>query len=185
MANKNTNKKNMNKGSKHQNMTITGSDNNEAFKLLKIFLILMVCFFIFYTITYYVTEKMNHSSEGNGAVSDRIASIQYDQILVGTMLKQKRDSYYVLLDKQSDQAHTLYSNLLATYAEKDKSLKVYTIDMDEPLNKNYFTDKSNITNNLENFKINKATFIKVEDGEIVNSYEGYDSILKQLKEMTK
>ncbi len=178
MANKNT------KGKNHQTMMIAGNDN-EALKLFKIFLILIVCFFIFYAITYYVTENMSHTSEGNGNSENRIASIQYDQILVGTMLKQKRDSYYVFLDKPSIQEHSLYLSFLTTYAEKENALKVYTIDMEEPLNKNHFTEKSNLTNELSDFTVNKETLIKIENGKIKDTYVGYDSVLKKLKEMTK
>lgn len=168
-----------------KNVSATLQNENELYKLLKIVLILVVCFGILYGITYFVTKNQNNTN-GDGSSQDKIAAIQYDKILVGMLLTQKRDHYYVLLDKTDDQYYGLYQSYLSTYGNKDNALKVYTIDMNDPFNKDYWKEESNVdvdADEITEFKVKEVTLVEVENGRIINYYEGRDNVKNQLEEL--
>lgn len=166
-----------------KNVNATIKTENEVYKLIKMILILVVLFLVFYMITYFVTK--NQKNNVDNIVNDRIAAIQYDKILVGTMLNQKRNEYYVLLDKQDSDDYKLVSLYIDAYSNKEGALKVFTIDMNDPLNKSYYKNDVNITDDLDSFSINEITLIKVKDGNIISSYQGKDDVIKIVKEITE
>lgn len=189
MANKNnrnkTTAKKKQSAKNHMNAQITNS-NGELSKLLKIFCGLIICFFIAWGITYMIVEKKGKSSSGDSSASDRVAAIQYDKILVGTIMKQNRNEYYVLLDKTTNQFYALYESYLSTYSSKENALKIYTIDMEDPLNKKYYGESANIdVENLETFKVSTVTLLHIKDNEVIEFFEGNETVLQKLKELTK
>lgn len=166
-----------------KNVSATIQNENELYKLVKIFLILIVCFGIFYGITYFVTKNQNHTN-GDGSSQEKLATIQYDKILVGTMLTQKRDHYYVLLDKMDNQYYGLYESYIAAYTQKENTLKVYTIDMNDTFNKNYWASESNIdVDDIIDFRVKEVTLVEVENGQMTNHYEGHESVKTKLQEL--
>lgn len=168
-----------------KNISATIQNENELYKLAKIFLILVVCFGIFYGITYFVTKNQNHTN-GDGSSQEKLATIQYDKILVGTLLKQKRDHYYVLLDKVDDQYYNLYESYILAYTQKEDALKVYTIDMNDTFNKSYWSEESNIyTDHISDFKVKEVTLLEIENNHIINSYEGHANVKTKLQELGK
>ena len=170
---------------KQMSATLVGQDN-EGIKLFKVVLVVLLCFVIFWGITYFVTEKRGSSSDGDGSANEKIADIQYDKILVGTMLKQKRSEYYVMLDKMSEDSYAIYETYLSIYSAQENATKIYTVDMDDPFNKMYYGETSNFDfENLSDFRINQITLLHIKDEEVVDTYEGKDEVLKQLKDMTK
>lgn len=166
-----------------KNVSATIKSDNEFYKLIRIVLLLVILFGIFYGVTYFVTKNQKNTTDNS--TEDKIAAIQYDKILVGTIFNQKRNEYYVLLDKQDSNDYTLYNSYATTYASKEKALKVFTVDMNDSFNKEFYGEESNITEELSEFKINKATLLKIKDGSIVEQYEGKDSIVNHMKELTK
>lgn len=166
-----------------KNVTATIKNDNEFYKLIKITLILIICFAIFYGITYYVTKNSNYVT-GDGSSPDTIATIQYDKIIVGDIKNQKRDEYYVLLEKADSNDYALYQTYLSQYTSKENALKVFEVDMNDIFNQDYYADESNInTEDMSEFRIKGATLLKIKDGSITDFYEGKDAIVEQLKNM--
>lgn len=166
-----------------KNVTATIKNENEFNKLIKIILILILFFAIFYGITYFVSNKQQNII-GNGESQQKIAAIQYDKIIVGDIKNQKRDEYYVFMDKSDSNNYDLYQSYLSNYASKEDAIKVFTVDMNDIFNQDYYAKESNIdTDDMSEFRIKEATLLKIEDGTIVESYEGKDEIVAKLKSM--
>ncbi len=183
MASRKNVKNGKNKKKNNNVSAVIKSEDNEATKLFKMILVVVALFLIFWGITYFVTNKMKNSSD-NSSSKERLASIQYDQILVGTILSQKRNKYYVFLDKFTSDDYATYSSSISEYGAKDGALKVYTVDMDDPFNKQFYGDEVNITDeDLSEFKVNEVTLLYIEDGKISEYFTGKDDVTEKLTEL--
>lgn len=168
-----------------KNVTATIQSENEVYKLIKIFLILVLCFGIFWGITMIVTKRQSNVS-GSGEAQERIATIQYDKILVGELLNQKRDHYYVYLDQGDHQYYTLYSSYISSYMSKEDAQKIYTVDMLDPFNKAFWSNESKFDiEKVADLKVKEATVLEIENGEIVEIYEGNKEVSKFFEDLLK
>lgn len=177
--------KNNKKKMKQQSMQLT-SHTDELSRLFKIILIVVVLFAIFYAITYYVTKHQKDAA--NNTVPVENAVIQYDEIMLGTLLTQSPSSYYVLIENDGDQFNQTYESYLDTYKNsgKDDVLRVYTADLSDGLNANYIGEENHFDfESLSDFKIKETALVKVVDGRLEEHYVGSQDILNYLKSITE
>ncbi len=167
---------------KNENVAPTSVvSSDEMGKLIKIILILIVIVVAFYGLTVLIT-KFQKTSVPDRNKNTTPAVIQYDEILIGTMLNQAREEYYVLIQKDDDQYQTLTSYYLQRYNSTTKPLKVYIANINSVYNQFYISENSNIkTNNISEFKVSTITLVKVKNHEIVEAYEGLEEIEKAFK----
>jgi len=153
--------------------------NDEMVKLIRIFLIIVVVFMLFYALTVTISNKKNKPSiENNNA-----DSIQYAEILLGTIFNKKENSYYVLAEFKDEEKN--YSSYINEYNKKEDALNIYYVDMNDAMNSKYINDEENITNDISNLKISKTTLFKIENGQIVEHYSGNEKILEYFEKVTK
>lgn len=159
------------------------ASSDEMGKLIKIILVLIVIVIAFYGLTILITKFQKNTIPDRNQ-NDTPAVIQYDEILIGTMLKQAREEYYVLIQKDDDQYRTLTSYYLQRYSSNSKALKVYMSNMNSVYNQFYISGNSNIKpNSINEFRVSKITLVKVKNHEIVEAYEGIEEIEKAFKEL--
>ena len=152
--------------------------DNEISKLFNIFTGVSILFIVFYLITSVVTKKPE-------VVQQEVVDIQYEEILVGTLLDQKESSYYVLATLEDDLSNNLLELYTTKYSEKEGALPVYKINLNSVFNKTFISDTSklNITN-IEEIKFSKPTLLLIKDKKITSVYETSDKIISQLKILT-
>ena len=156
-------------------------DGNEMKNLLIIVAVVTAIFLIFYGITKIVTEnKKNDNNEQTGEVF-----IQYDEILLGTLLEQPNSEYYVLVTKEDDAYVSTYTNILSIYESKQNSIRVYNASLDNAFNKSYEAEESKISDNLSELKLSGSTLLKIKDKKIVQKYEGSTQIVEHLNSLLK
>lgn len=176
MANKKTNRTSVS-----HNM----ESSDEMLKLVKIILILIVIVVLFYGITVLLT-KYKKNRENNYASSSTPAVIQYDEILLGTLLTQNAEEYYVLIEKENSPYNDLFDTYLKSYKSKENAMKVYTANLDSVFNHYYVADISVLnTNDMSKFKVSDVTLVKIKNKMIVETYEGVDNIENALKNLIK
>ena len=151
--------------------------------LLIIILILLITFIVFYLITYFVVK--NNKTDNT---SSEVTEIDSSKIIFSNMLSQSEDEYYVLAyksKKDNDMVDykALYDSYLNTYSSRTDSLKVYTIDISDALNKWYVGDKINIGDNLDNLQINDEVLFKIKSSKIEKTYVGNEKILDKLSRL--
>ena len=153
--------------------------NDEMVKLIRIFLIIVVVFMLFYALTVTISNKKNKPSIENNNVD----SIQYTEILLGTIFNKKENSYYVIAEFKDDEKN--YSSYVNEYNKKEDALNIYYVDMNDAMNSKYINDEENITNDISDLKISKTTLFKIENGQIVEHYSGNEKILEYFEKVTK
>lgn len=159
--------------------------SDELMRLTKIVLIVIVIVVLFYGITVLMTKYKKEKTE-NEVPNTTPAVIQYDEIMLGTLFRQPRDEYYVLIQKEEDPYNSLFESYITTYSSKAEALKVYTANLDSIFNSYYIGEKSNLkTDNISEFKVSDISLVKVKEKSVVESYEGMEEIEKALKELIK
>lgn len=155
------------------------SDENEMLKLLKLIVVVTVIFLAFYILTIFINKKSDNENTNNNNVS-----IQYEEILIGDLFKQKEENYYVLVKNSKDEYLNAYNMYLSMYKSKEGSITSYNAVLNNAFNAQFLSEQANITNNLEELKFSQTTLVEIKNGQIAKSYEG-DNILKHLMEITE
>ncbi len=155
-------------------------NGTEVSKLVKLVIIVTVIFVIFYGITVLI----NKEEENKGNNNEQTASVQYDEILIGNILKQPNDEYYVMIYDADDYDSIVYSSYLQLYKKKEDSLRLYTAQLNEIFNKIFQAEESNLdVSKIEQLKVKSSALLRIKKGKIVAHYEG-EQIIEHLKSIT-
>ena len=155
------------------------NENDEFSKLLKIVLAVTAIIVVFYGITVVVTNK---AEEVRKEANSEKAEIQYDNIMLGSMLNID-GSFYVLIEDADDIRLSEYTTMVQTIKANDDAPTIYTADLSSGFNKEYLGDESDYSSDMEKFKVTGTTLVKVSDNEIADVYDNYDDIIKKLDEL--
>lgn len=156
--------------------------NSELGSLIKI-IVIIACVLVAAIL---VTNIINSKRKTNDNLVTS-ADIQYDEILISNIMKQKKSSYYVFVYDAEDLYYPTYSTYLYMYENKENSMRLYYASLNSGFNKGYLNEEeSNIVGaSLDTLKFKGTTLVKVENGKIVNAYEGSDAIIEYLKSIAK
>lgn len=157
----------------------TYNNDTEISKLIKLIIVVSLIVLIFYGLTVLVNQEKEVENP------DTPASIQYDEILIGNVLKQPNEEYYVMIYDDEDYDTSLYSTYLDLYKQKDEAIRIYTSQLNNPLNQNFKAEKSNLNiNDISDLKVQSSTLLKINNGKIEEFYEG-EELVEYLKEISK
>lgn len=111
-------------------------------------------------------------------------TIQYEQILMGSLFNQNENDYYVFVYDEDDILVDIYNQYLSTYKNSSDPVKVYKVNLSEDFNKSYISEESYLKgSDITKIKVTGTTLIRISDGEIYRAFEGYDEIIGRLKFM--
>lgn len=160
--------------------------NEEMVRGIKIFLCVALLFAAIYFVTALLTGEI---SFGKKEEKETVTTIQYEEILAGESFNRSDKEYYILYFPFTDGASSLYITLKDAYAEKEKSLPVYIVDLDKYFNTSIvakddetFKDKPQ---NIGELKVKNATLLKFSDRKVVSRIEGKDNIKKAFEDLLK
>ena len=197
MAKKSNNKKKKNKKnieSKNNNQTLKKGNNNKKNEKMKIeetitkssdlkkIIILIIIILVSFGVFYIITLKLNKSNHDDIFKKEELGNteIQYDEIIVGTILKQNPKTYYVLIMDNDDNNINKYNNILSQYTNYEYDYKIYTVDLNNPMNKNSKADENSF--DKDDLKFKGTVLLKISDKEIEETYES-DKITDKLNEL--
>lgn len=156
--------------------------HNEEYSIksmAKIIIIISVIFCLFYFVTTLIV-KPTEKNESEITLSE-------NEILVSQLLNRKNEEYYVLAHKQSLYKKSgymdVYNLYIKEYLQKEEILPFYYINLDNALNKKYYGEEMNITNDLTELKLNDEVLFKIKTGKIEKTYEGKDKIIDKLSRL--
>lgn len=155
------------------------SNSDELSKLIKIVLIVTVIIVVFYGVTVVVTNKAKEAAEDK---NKQAAEIQYDSIMLGSMLNID-GSYYVLIENQDDISLSEYTTLIQTIKANDDAPTIYIADLSSSFNRDYLGDKNNYDSDMETFKVTGTTLVRISNHKIIDVYDNHDDIVKKLDEL--
>ena len=150
--------------------------------LLFIVIIITVIFGAFYFVTTLVVNPVQEND-----VNNTITEIDSTNITLNNLLNRTESEYYVLATKESNNSQVnyimLYNNYINEYTKDESSLPFYKVDLNDALNKNYIGEKSNISNEISEIKLNDEVLFKIKDGKIEKYFVGSKDILKFLSNL--
>lgn len=166
-----------NKKEKNNEKVVIATMNDEIQKLTKLIIGVLVIFILFFSITYLLTKR---EKEDQNPTNEE-TKIQYNEILVGELLNQHEDEYYVLVTKKEDHFVGLYQAYLSEYKNKEKALRVYYSNLSNIFNEKYQANESQFSiTDIKDIRFMGTTLIKVKGKKIVSYYEGKEKIVEHL-----
>lgn len=156
-------------------------DSYSLKNLLKIILVLVMVFGIFYFITtLFIKPVINNTSTPT-------TEIDATKITLSNLLNRKENEYYVIATKDKDNVQVnysqLYNNYIREYSSSENALPFYNVDLDDALNKNYMGEKLNISNEISEIKLNDEVLFKIKDNKIEDYFVGSSEILETLSKL--
>lgn len=151
----------------------------EEQKEIKKFIIIVISLIVLIIGVYLFTTFVVNKDDSKKTITQ--GKVQYDNIILGTLLNKSDDEYYVLVFDSTDINNTYIVNLASIYVSSNK-LPLYTADLSLSFNKPFIADQSLYNkDNVEGLKVKGTTLIKVKDGSIVKFIEDTDLIIREFE----
>ena len=109
--------------------------------------------------------------------------VNYEVAIMGQILNRPYKEYYVAIYNQEEGDYIVdMSNLVFNYGKKEKHKHIYTVNLANKLNADYYApDKVNTkAQKLEDIKVGDITLIKVKNGKIVKYLVDLSKMEKEL-----
>ena len=143
--------------------------------IILLLIVVLICVGLFF-----LTEKMIEK-ETKLNEKEQVTEIDYDIATIGTMFNRNEKEYYVLLYSNNEDGSKLNS-VLDSYRSSDNYIKTYYIDLDLKVNSSVLGDSYNKKpNNSNEVKVKGATLYKINNGKVIDAYNGVESIKEILK----
>ncbi len=157
-------------------VNVNAANNNEMKKLIQISIIVILIFGIFYLITKVATDNTFEDED-----IPREVEISFEEIILGDLLNQKDEEYFVLVTFEDDVYNSLYRSYLDEYYKEEREEGRYFANINNIFNKKYIGEESNF--DINDLKFKESTLVKVKDGKLLETYEGPDAIKDYLKKI--
>lgn len=153
-------------------------DQMEIKKFIWIIIILIIVIVIIYFFTrIFVTKDLFNKKEETAVAGE----INYTVTSIGSMLSINEEEYYVIAYSTEDINASYYSAIASKYSVNSEALSVYTIDLNNELNKKYY-DKENVNLNVENLsdlRVGDLALFKVKNGKITKTFDSEEKIINE------
>lgn len=158
------------------------TEQEEIRKFLIVILVVLLCVGLIYLCTrVFVTKDLFKGKENeteevvSGKINDEVA-------IMGQILNRSEDEYYVAIYDSTGKYTGDMGKLVYTYTAKEKHLHVYTVDLNNSLNSDYY-DPENVNEKAQTvgeIKVGDITLIKVKKGKINKYIVDYAKMQKEL-----
>lgn len=178
-----------NKKTKKQKLNYSNKfydQDNEALKIVKILVGIILFLVIFYLLAMIMTGEIKF---GNKAKTEEETVIQYDEILAGQSLNRMDDEYYVLYYNFSEKLSSTYVAYRDAYTQALKGIPMYMVDLENGFNTKYLLkegeEKVELPEEIDQLKVKNPTILKIKDHKVIERTEGKEAVKNLLKELNK
>ena len=153
-------------------------ETTEAEDEVKRFVSILVVTLLLIGVIYFFTKKTTTTNTTNEV------TIQYNDISVGMILNRNEYSeYYVLAYFDDSENYSELYSLYRTYRNREDVTKLYTVNLNDPINKGFVTTGNSVLNvsSVSDFRFATDTLIYIKEGKVVKTYTTFkeiDNILK-------
>ncbi len=158
---------------------IVSEEQQEIIRFIKILLIILV----FVGGIYFFTKKIVKKEDAKKTTITP-GEISYDKIILGTLLNQNYNEYYVFIYDGNDNKAIYYSALIDLYSQKEDKIKVFWADLSNSLNKKFIANNEKEVNKkaqkISDLHVGKYTLIKVTNKKITKYIDNIDEVKKEL-----
>lgn len=159
------------------------NNSEEISTFIKILVIVGIFLIVVYGLTVLLVSNKDETPITQEANAEEVEeTIDYDQTLIGSMFDLEYDDYYVLIYKDSARNASLLDELMTTYRDKDDSKKLFYINLDDVLNRDYYNkDESNTKpKNVSEVQVKDYTLIRFKNNKVTEYHETFNDIYKKL-----
>lgn len=130
--------------------------------------IILLCVVLLFGLMYFLTTRILSKEVTKKRKQSEVteSTIQYEKILAGESFTMEQEEYYVVYYDSTD---TNLSSTIATYQADKKDIKLYSVDLNDGMNKKYITDSDINTSSIENLKVKNPTLIHFKNKEVVDT----------------
>lgn len=154
-------------------------EQEEIIRFVKILLVVLVFIVGIYCFTKFVVKKDKAEDKEVTA-----GSVNYSKIILGSLLNQAYDEYYVFAYHGNANNAIYYGVLIDKYMSLENAKKVYWADLDNSLNEKYIAGEEENSNpkakKVSELKLKDYTLIKVKNGKIEKYIETVEKAKKEL-----
>lgn len=147
---------------------VKGEENQVRKLIILIVSILIILGLIYLVATLF--EKKDYSSIFKNSLE--VSDIQYDEIIIGNMLNQKEDNYYVLVLDKEDPYYDTFLSYIENYKNLEYKTRIYSVDLNNVFNKNNKVDDAN----PRDLTFKTTTLVEVSKGRVKDYIEDSDEI---------
>lgn len=162
------------------NYNTTEQDEIKKF-LIVIVVVLALCGGIYLLTRAFVSKDLFGKEDETQEVAD--GTIDYSVAIMGQILNRPYDEYYVAIYNAKDGEYVSdMATLLYNYSTQEKHLHVYTVDLSNHLNADYY-DPENVNTKAQSvadMKVGDITLLKVKKNKISKYIVDYDAMKKEL-----
>lgn len=142
-------------------------EQTQVESFIKIIIGVLLCIVIIYIFTKFFVK--NEVGSNTRQVTE--GTISYDKLIVGNILNQNYDEYYVFVYNGNDNEAIYYSAIIDKYmAEKDAN-KVFWIDLNNKFNEKYIAGEDEDINlnpqKISELKFGQYTLVKIKNKKII------------------
>lgn len=156
-------------------------DQEMVERFIKIILILLVATVVIYIFTKLIVTKEVNKNE----IAIHEGTIDYNKLIVGNVLNQNHDEYYVFVYNGNNTNAIYYSSIIDKYTAKKDAMKVYWIDLANKLNEKFIANNKSEINLkatlISDFKFGEYTLLKIKNKEVVKAVDNIEDAKKELK----
>lgn len=133
----------------------------------------------FYLLTL-VILKDDSAKEDDG---DKETEVQYSEIVLGASFSQKEDKYLVLYyECEDEETISSINSIISSYNSKNSDVKLYTVDMNNGINKGHLAESGNSSATKSSEMAVKAPTLVLFTNHSIGEYiEGIERIENYLK----
>jgi len=171
------------KGKKNQIKYDTTNEAQELKSFLIVVLVVIICVGLVYVLTRaFVTKDLFEDKEDDTKEVVE-GKVNYDVAIIGQLLNMPESEYYAVIYNTSEGEYISdMSSLVYSYNALEKHLHMYTIDLSNKLNADYY-DPENVNEGakiVSDLHVGDITLIKVKNGEIDKYITDYAKMQKEL-----
>lgn len=177
------NDKNMNK----KDLYGKANYNEQVVTIAKISIGVIIVLLLVYLATALATGEIKLGNKKKEETKE--ATIQYEEIIAGSILNRQQDEYYVLAFSFTDTQARYYLSLKDSYKQNTDALPVYIVDLDKGFN-NVLSPKDDEQykekpENIKELKVKGPTILKVKNGKVTSRVEGEEKFTEELEKLAK
>lgn len=176
-----------NKSMNKKNIYGKANYSEQLITVVKIAVIVVIVLVLVYLATALATGEIKLNN--NSKTETEEATIQYEEIIAGTILNRQEDEYYVLLFNFTDNNASYYLSLRNSYLENDDALPMYMVDLDKgfnnAINANEEETYKEKPTKISDLKVKGPTILKVKKGKVTSRIETSEKVTDKLKELAK
>ena len=176
------NKKQITKNIKKNLKNNKKEEKDGYFKFITTLTVMLLLFVLtYFLVGVFYTKEIDFKSDDETEETEEV-SVDNSVIMLGQLLEQHDDEYYVLIYDFDDEVLSI-SSWLNVYENSDDALTVYKVNSKEKFNSKYIVSENSnpSAKNIDDLKVIPPTLIKVENGNITEYIEGEDNITNLFK----